>query len=59
MTRDNQDADTISEPGYVRMSDERVALLRHRIVSRYYDAPGVIDMIARMILISRVLYPES
>jgi hypothetical protein len=32
------------------MSAELIALLRHRIASRFYDEPQVIDAIARAIL---------
>jgi hypothetical protein len=41
------DRDTSHEPP---MSAELIALLRHRIASRFYDEPQVIDAIARAIL---------
>lgn len=45
--------------GSLRMSEELIQLLRHRVAARYYDQPQVIDMIARAILHSRGLYPAS
>jgi hypothetical protein len=35
------------------MSQELIALLRHRVESRYYDQPQVIDAIARAIVRAR------
>ena len=32
------------------MSEELVALLRHRVATRYYDQPQVVDAIARGLL---------
>jgi hypothetical protein len=32
-----------------QMSPELIALLRHRVATRYYDQPQVIDRIARAI----------
>jgi hypothetical protein len=33
-----------------QMSNELLALLRHRVTTRYYDQPQVIDRIARAVL---------
>ena len=35
--------------GEVQMSAELLALLRHRVATRFYDQPHVIDQIARAI----------
>lgn len=32
------------------MTDELVAFLRHRVATRFYDQPQVIDVVARAIL---------
>jgi hypothetical protein len=32
------------------MSEELVAFLRHRVATRFYDQPQVIDFVARAIL---------
>lgn len=39
-----------------QMSDEFIALLRSRVEAKYYDQPQVIEVIARVILISRGIY---
>lgn len=39
------------------MTEELIALLRHRVSSQYYDQPHVLEVIARAILHSRGLYP--
>lgn len=41
-----------------RMTEELVALLRHRIDARYYDQPQVLEIIARALLHSRGIYPQ-
>lgn len=43
--------------GTLQLSEELVAVLRHRVASQYYDRPQVLDVIARAILNSRELYP--
>lgn len=50
MSRKNQptiERDTSDPP---KMSAELIALLRHRVATRFYDKPQVIDAIARAML---------
>jgi hypothetical protein len=51
MSRNDREVITNSDTGReYPMSPELVALLRHRVATRYYDQPRVVDSIARVIL---------
>jgi hypothetical protein len=48
----------VNRQGPIRMTEELLELLRHRVASQYYDRPEVIEIIARAILHSRGIYPQ-
>ena len=39
--------------GHGHMTDELAALLRHRVATRFYDQPQVVDAVARAIIAAR------
>ena len=49
MNGSDRDSLTNSDTGGLPMSQELVALLRHRVATWYYDQPRVVDAMARVI----------
>lgn len=49
MSGRDRDSLTNSDTGELPMSEELVALLRHRVATWYYDQPRVVDAMARVI----------
>jgi hypothetical protein len=50
MSRNDREVINSDVGEQIPMSEELVALLRHRVATRYYDQPRVVDAVARAIL---------